>query len=120
MFINLSNHSSLNWSKEQKEEALKYGEIADIPFPLVAPEWDSEYYDRMADKYVNIILEMDDSPVVMVQGEFILTYRIITCLKARNIRCIAAVTKREVEESVDGEGRMIKTSVFKFEEFMEY
>ena len=120
MFINLSNHSSRNWSGKQMEEACKYGEVADIPFPQVNPDGDSEYYDRLADECINEILILNPNPVVMVQGEFILTFRIVTRLKARGIKCVAAVTKREAVESVDEEGRMIKTSVFKFEQFMEY
>ncbi len=33
MFINLSNHALQNWSLKQKEEAVKYGELIDLPFP---------------------------------------------------------------------------------------
>lgn len=35
MFINLSNHSSYNWSIKQLEATHSYGEIIDIPFPAV-------------------------------------------------------------------------------------
>lgn len=120
MFINLSNHSSKNWSEEQLKEAQKYGEIVDMPFPSVDTNGDTEYYNELTDRCIKNVLDVDNNPVVMVQGEFILTHRVVTGLKAMGIKCLAAVTKREAVESVDKDGRIIKTSVFKFERFMEY
>lgn len=120
MFINLSNHSSLNWSIEQILEASKYGEIVDISFPEVDPSGDTDYYNKLVDDCVAHIMSLDKSPVVMVQGEFILTFRIVTKLKTMGIKCVAASTKREAMESIDDEGRRIKTSIFKFEGFTEY
>ena len=37
-FINFSNHSSDSWSECQKTEALKWGKIVDVRFPVVNPE----------------------------------------------------------------------------------
>ena len=120
MFINLSNHNSCNWYQEQLDAAHIYGEIVDVAFPQVDPKGDTEYYDTLVKQNVGKILELDQHPVVMVQGEFIFTFRIVTRLKALGIKCLAAVTRREAVESVDSEGRMVKTSIFKFEQFMEY
>lgn len=33
MFINLTNHPSDKWSKEQLEAARKYGEVVELVFP---------------------------------------------------------------------------------------
>lgn len=35
MFINFSNHPSANWSREQLEAARRYGEVADLSFPVI-------------------------------------------------------------------------------------
>ena len=120
MFINLSNHSSKNWSDKQIQEAQKYGRIVDIPFPAVNIDWDTNDYNNLADEYTEKVLRLDENITVMVQGEFALTYKIVSRLMSAGIRCLAAVTKREAVETVDNEGCSVKTSVFKFEKFMEY
>ena len=53
MFINLSNHALQNWSLKQKEEAEKYGELIDLPFPNISPYADSVEIDRLVEKYFN-------------------------------------------------------------------
>ena len=120
MFINLSNHSSMDWDKEQRACAKQYGEIVDLKFPQVDPTGDTEYFDKLANEYVAKALSLDTNPVVMVQGEFILTYRIVAKLKSLGIKCVAAQAKRVVEEGIDYMGQRIKMSMFKFEQFMEY
>ena len=45
MFINLSNHTSENWGEFQKKEAIKYGDIIDMPFPAISPYLSSEELD---------------------------------------------------------------------------
>ena len=120
MFINLSNHSSNKWSMEQYEAAEQHGRVVDLALPAVKPNGDTAYFDTLVEEYVGKILDLDSEPVVMVQGEFIFTYRIVKRLKELGITCLAAETKREVKESVDAEGNAVKTSVFKFEQFMEY
>lgn len=52
MFINLSNHALQNWSTKQKEEAEKYGELIDLPFPNISPYADSVEIDRLVEKYL--------------------------------------------------------------------
>ena len=52
MFINLSNHALQNWSLKQKEEAEKYGELIDLPFPNISPYADSVEIDRLVEKYL--------------------------------------------------------------------
>lgn len=120
MFINLSNHPSVRWTQEQYEAAGKYGEVVDIPFPSIEANGTTEYFDEMVEAYVGKVLELDSDPVVMVQGEFVFTFRIVNKLKEKGIICLAAETKREVKEETDAEGNQLKTSVFKFEQFMEY
>ena len=52
MFINFTNHASSMWSDYQIQEAAKYGEIVDIPFPAVEPDWSKEMIQSTADKYI--------------------------------------------------------------------
>ena len=66
MLINLSNHPSSKWSKEQTEAALHYGEIADLPFPVVAPEGDENYIAALADEYCNKVVELAGGAPVTV------------------------------------------------------
>ena len=48
MFINLSNHSSYNWSIKQLEATHSYGEIIDIPFPAVPATEGEEHITSLA------------------------------------------------------------------------
>ena len=38
MFINYTNHPSASWGEKQMDEAKKYGEIVDMPFPNISPQ----------------------------------------------------------------------------------
>lgn len=107
MFINLSNHALQNWSTKQKEEAEKYGELIDLPFPNISPYADSVEIDRLVEKYFNKVMGYHN-PVVMLQGEFIFTFRLATKLKAAGIKVVAGRSERIVVESVNSEGIPVK------------
>ena len=51
-FVNFTNHPSAQWSDRQRREALKYGNIQDIPFPDVDPLGDHDYIDGLADSCI--------------------------------------------------------------------
>ena len=112
MFINLSNHTSTRWSEAQKEAARQYGEIVDMPFPAVSPHISSEEYFNKIQQYSDV--------VVMVQGEFIFTYRMIVLLKKHGIRVVAAQSDRRTIEFVDENKNTRRESEFEFIKFMEY
>ena len=139
MFINLSNHPSSNWPTEQKTEAEKlYGEVCDYPFPVVPVDFTSDDIEKKAESIVAEIVaikkEAEDSCLnsengntnlrnskfgVMCQGEFTLTYTIVSLLQKAGIEVVSAVSERIVrEEKVDEEIR--KTAVFRFAGFREY
>ena len=120
MLVNLSNHPSSKWNEDQLKAAELYGGVVDMPFPVVDPMGDSAYFDSLVDEYESKIGRMTDVAAVMVQGEFVLTYRLVNRLKKHGITCVSAETRRNTVESVDGDGNLVKTSVFKFEKFMEY
>ncbi len=131
MLINLSNHPSTKWSKEQIEAANKtYGKIIDFQFPQIPPEWDVSTVKQLAINTVNDIIGtlakennekskfMDSEGkwnAVHVMGEMTFTYNIVRLLKESEIPAIASTTNREVIEK-DGK----KISVFKFVRFRDY
>lgn len=118
-FINLSNHSSDNWSAPQIGAAKKYGEIIDISFPQIPPTADSLEIDRLVNEYLEI-LSKHEIGAVMLQGEFVFTYRLVKVLKERGITVVCACSERRVQESTDSEGRTQRISVFEFIQFREY
>ena len=119
VFINLTNHGSGSWSEAQKEAASRYGEILDLPFPAIEPEWTSDEVNKLAEEYVDHILSMDAEPTVLCQGEFTFSYSVIHALLEKGVKVLAACSRRETEEVQDGE-KTRKTAVFRFVRFREY
>ena len=119
MFINLSNHKSITWSKEQKEAAEKWGEIMDYPFPNVLADADENDIAAMSEKIVGELMEKN-AKAVMCQGEFTLSYSIIRKLKELGIPVLAASSERVVEEQVLEDGTVERISKFRFVRFREY
>ncbi len=121
MFINFSNHPSSKWDVKQKNEALKYGDIVDIPFPQVAPFGDETYISNLADEAVNSIEGLvEPQSAVMVQGEYNLTYEVVARLLSKGIRVVSACTDRDTVGEVDSFGNTVKQSRFTFTRFREY
>ena len=118
-FINLSNHSSDKWGAAQRSAAEVYGNIVDIPFPQIDPKADSYGIDGLVSKYLGIILE-NEAAAVMLQGEFVFTYRLVRALKERGIKVLSACSERRVVERVDAEGKTQRVSEFEFVQFREY
>ena len=58
MFINYTNHKSSGWGEKQKAAAEKYGEIIDLDFPNVSPEWSEEELYQLADQECGKILDL--------------------------------------------------------------
>lgn len=121
MLINLSNHPSHNWDKKQTEAAiLAFGEIVDIEFPQIDPEWDTFRIMRLAGEYLekvqNKIVENPDTKVVVhLMGELTFCFCFAIMLANAEIQCVASTTRRNAVEK-DG----IKTSVFEFVQFRNY
>lgn len=113
-FINFSNHPSELWQESQVKAAEEFGTVIDLPFPAVDEFGDEAYIEQMAEEYVEKILDYE--PVaVLCQGEFCLTYAVISKLKEKGIIVLAACSKRVVEENKEG-----KTSIFVFQRFRRY
>lgn len=119
MFLNVSNHPSSKWDKEQLEAAEKWGKIEDIAFPVVPPEAEEEEIEAMAEKLSAQILSYSPD-AVMCQGEFTLCFSIVNKLKLQEIPVMAACSGRFVEEHEDEDGNCVKKVLFRFERFREY
>lgn len=125
MFINLSNHPSIMWGEKQRNTAQIWGRIQDIPFPRIDPEFTDDALDKLVEDYAGKIAayrrpETSEPFVVMVQGEFVFCYRMVTQLKKQGIKVVAAQSRRIVAETLDENGNYVKESHFEFVKFREY
>ena len=124
MLINFTNHPSDRWTDDQKNCAIElYGTVTDLPFPPVPTGAGASDVIAMADGIIDKILEMKaESPetfAVMAQGEFTLTYAVVSRLKGMGITVVSAVSERVVTEQVEN-GEVRKTALFRFAGFREY
>lgn len=123
-FLNISNHPSSNWSKEQLD-AVNDAVIEDLSFPFIRANGTTAEIANQARCLVDAIIsgghENDTNNITaMVQGEMTFTYAIVHELQARGITCVAACSDRIVEEVVNPDGTTTKKSTFKFVQFREY
>ena len=119
-FINLTNHPSSLWSKEQLDMARQYGDIIDMPFPIVDPDAGPAEIDMIADACVEKIRAFEE-PTALVQGESTLAFDIVARLNMEGIKTLAACSERQVVESKSEDGTAIRKSViFRFRRFREY
>ena len=116
IFINLSNHPSNKWSINQINESLKYGNIIDMSFPSIDPINDN--INELVDKYYKEIININPS-AIMLQGEMVFTYRLVSKLKEANFLVLASCSIRETKEIVK-DNETIKTAVFNFVKYREY
>ena len=118
MLINLSNHPSRYWDDRQIEAARCYGEMVDIPFPIVASDANSQELQTLAQDCVQKILSLGEinSITVHIMGEMTFTFMVVTKLKELGIRCVASTTERKITYNDDG----TKLSEFSFVRFREY
>lgn len=119
VFINCSNHPSEKWCGAQRQEAEKYGTIVDIPFPEVDPVCTTEQVQALAEQICEKI-DPYNAAAVMCQGEFTLTYAIVSRLKKKGVIALAACSRRKTEETVKEDGSIQKKVIFDFEGFREF
>ena len=119
VFINLSNHSSDKWGDAQLSVARTYGEIVDIPFPMISPAAGSDEIDALVREYLDKLSAFDIF-AVMLQGEFVFTYRLVNALKSNGITVLSACSERKAVEHIDSNGRTQRESIFEFVQFREY
>lgn len=118
VFVNLTNHPSSEWEKDQLDAASQYGEVVDFPFPIVDAEDSAVDLDRQAEEIIENLLKCYHarSLTVHVMGEMGLTYRLVYGLTNRGVRCLCSTSERKVTEL--GNGKRI--AEYKFVKFRDY
>lgn len=118
LFINLSNHPSELWSKEQIEAAQEYGDIVDLPFPDVSPNAGKDEIEALVKEYLCKVMELSQgkTTTVHLMGEMTLTFAMVKRLQAMGIRCIASTSDRLISMESDGTKRV----KFDFVRFRDY
>lgn len=128
MFINYSNHSSQFWSAAQVKAAHCFGNVYDVQFPDVSVDDTKEDIRKLSEEQIKILEETAkqegktlNQTTIMCQGEFSLTYAIVSGLKRGypNCKVVCAVSKRDVVETQKGEVTEKKIA-FSFCGFREY
>lgn len=118
LFINFSNHPFSSWSEAQLTAARQYGELAEVPFPDIDPDWTENELCRVVDESLKKIRTLSNGKktIVHIMGEMTFTYAIVYSLKNEGIRCVASTSERNSIENTDGS----KTSHFAFVRFRNY
>ncbi len=122
MLLNLTNHPFDKWEEKQKTEALRiYSTVADLPFPVVNPEWGEEEISALVKEYIEQCLGLlhgstDKYKAVHVMGEFTFTYAVVKGLSKSGVACIASTSERLVTEEQPGR----KTIIFRFVRFRRF
>lgn len=120
MLINFSNHPARMWQKKQYEEAISsFGEIVDLPFPVVNPAFDEEYIRTLAGDYLKKIEEIKPD-AVMLSGEYTFTFMMANELLKRGITALAPTAERVAKETKQEDGTIRKTIDFDFVRFRKY
>ena len=118
MFINFSNHSLSTWAEKQIKAAKEYGELEEIVFPNINPQFTTEQVQMLATDYVAKILTHypTENLTIHVMGELTFCFSVVQQLKEKGVRCVASTTERIVEETADNK----KVTQFSFVQFREY
>ena len=119
IFINHTNHPAKAWSAAQRAAAAVYGDIVDLPFPLIGPEEDGEAVAARAAATVQDIAACHPA-AVLCQGESTYTYAIVRGLRAYGIPVLAATSDRVLSVTRCPDGSTEKRSRFEFIRFRAY
>ena len=119
IFINLTNHPSARWSKEERDAAEKFGKIIDIPFPNIPALLSEDDVRICAKKVAHDVLDYHPK-IVLCQGEFTCCFSIIKILMNEGITVVSACSERQVIDELQQDGSTVKKSIFKFVQFRAY
>ena len=128
MFVNYSNHSSKLWNDTQLEAAGQYGTIYDVAFPEVLVTYTEYEIECLSEEELKKLEQLAEEKgknlnqiTIMCQGEFSLTYAMVSRIKAKypGCRVLCAVSERQVVEEREGMNT-VKKVIFSFSGFREY
>ncbi len=130
MLINLSNHPYEDWPQAQRQAAAGYGAVKDLPFPDIDPSiLDAELDWLVAETFARAQLllaearreDAEQPCAVLVQGEFVFTYRMVALLHKAGTQALAACSRRVAQEKQEeGTGAVLRTSRYEFVCFRAY
>ena len=129
MLLNLSNHPAAQWTAAQVQAAEKaFGDLRDVPFPVIAPNADLNAIIALAQEYVQKCRNQfdhrqnpassikDQEFAIHIMGEMTFVYQFVKRATAAGLRCVASTTERRAVDHPDGS----KTSEFRFVRFRDY
>lgn len=121
MLINLSNHPSNLWSEKQTHLAIDlFGQVKDLTFPVIDPNWNEQKIYDLAIHYFNEIMAekniSNNDFAVHIMGEFNFVFALTSLLLKNKIQCVASTTQRKVTYDKLGN----KISDFDFIQFRKY
>ncbi len=119
MLINCSNHPAVHWKETQRSAAAEYGEIIDVPFPMIDPMWSEREIAQMADDYAEKIANMRPD-AVLCQGESTFQFALTRRLLKKRIVVLAACSVRVVKEFQNRKNGVGKETLFEFRGFRRY
>lgn len=102
MLINLSNHPSTSWKKEQLKAAQdQYGQIIDWLFPTVDAHWSSQQITQLADTLLKSFKSKCNpaDATVHIMGEMTLTFALVHRLQRAGFSCIASCSHRSKDKN---------------------
>lgn len=111
--MNLTNHPSTSWPSSQMEVCARKGQIVDMPFPAIPAEMKDKELDQLVEQYLQKILGYE-KPSVLLQGEFVFTFRLAQKLILHHIPVFAAITERQTAEIKNSDDSITKISQFVF------
>ncbi len=119
MLINLTNHPSSRWCEKQKAAAEVYGEIVDLPFPVIDETGDETYIKELVEEYFQRIMKLSEGREVFVHlmGEMTFSFALVALLLRNGVVCLASTTKRIVKTDAMGTNKEV---VFQFERFRRF
>lgn len=119
MIINLSNHPMETWQEKQLQAARAYGELVDLPFPLLPGNMTGEELEQIAMQLLHRIREMKPDAVV-IMGEFSLVFMLVDALLDEGIPILTAASERNTVEQKEPDGTIVKIARFDFVGFRPY
>ncbi len=120
MLLNLTNHPSANWSSSQLETAIGlWGEVTDLPFPDVSPDFDELQVTKLAETVVKEASAFHPD-AVLCQGEMSMVFSLVYMFQLHGIPSYAATSCRQSKEVAKEDGTTQKQSVFRFVRFRKY
>ena len=119
MLINCTNHPYEIWGEAQRDAAVKFGEVVDLPFPQIEPRSSTKELRRLTERYARRI-EAQQPEAVLVAGEFTFAFMLVDRLLTDGVRVLSTRSRRITQEELNPDGTNRKTSVFVFDCFREY